>query len=202
MQCFTIYIRFWQLYGNYVLQKYQVFLYFIQSLETTLNRGNTRKDADRTSLVASTAAARCRRATRTRDHRLLGSTMRRSTIDIHPNFSEAPDLRSSIPHPKTNFSTIQIASRRILPWPENTIASLFETRFTFRRVWVKEPRPWENISAEMGHLYRRTCPITSVIRLPKSSATSSRCSGMLVKTAGRYIIVVQASGGGMKHCFE
>ena len=29
---------------------------------------------------------------------------RRSTIEVHPKFSEAPHLRSSIPHPKTEFS--------------------------------------------------------------------------------------------------
>ena len=32
-------------------------------------------------------------------------------IEVHPEISEAPDLRSSIPHPKTDFSDNQIASR-------------------------------------------------------------------------------------------
>ena len=34
-----------------------------------------------------------------------------STIEVHPNFSEAPHLRSSIPHPKTDLSKNQIAAR-------------------------------------------------------------------------------------------
>ena len=36
---------------------------------------------------------------------------RRATIEIHPSSSEAPQLRSFIPHSKTNFSKNQIASR-------------------------------------------------------------------------------------------
>ena len=52
--------------------------------------------------------------------RLESPEMRRSTIEVHPTFSEAPHLRSSIPHPKTDFSKKQIASRRITPWPEST----------------------------------------------------------------------------------
>ena len=36
---------------------------------------------------------------------------RRSTIEAHSEFSEVPHLRSSIPHPKTDFSKNQIASR-------------------------------------------------------------------------------------------
>ena len=40
-----------------------------------------------------------------------GSWGRRSTIDVPPNFSEAPHLRSFIPHPKTDFSKNHIASR-------------------------------------------------------------------------------------------
>ena len=51
------------------------------------------------------------------------NALRRSTIDINPFFSGAPHIRSSIHQPKTNFSTILIASRRILPWPEYTKAS-------------------------------------------------------------------------------
>ena len=41
--------------------------------------------------------------------------LRRSTIEVHPTFSEAPHLTSSIPHPKTEFSKSQNASRRIIP---------------------------------------------------------------------------------------
>ena len=39
-------------------------------------------------------------------------------MEVHPNFSEAPHLRSSIPHPKTESSKNQIESRRIIPWPK------------------------------------------------------------------------------------
>ena len=37
--------------------------------------------------------------------------MRQSTIEVHPNLSEAPHLGSSIPHPKPDFSENPIASR-------------------------------------------------------------------------------------------
>ena len=40
-----------------------------------------------------------------------GILRRRSRINVHPNFSEAPYLRSSMPHPKPDFGKIQIASR-------------------------------------------------------------------------------------------
>ena len=65
---------------------------------------------------------------------------RRSTTEVHPKFSEAPHLRSSIPHPKTDFSKNQIASRRIIPWPKPTKRFLSKSRLTFRRFGVKEPR--------------------------------------------------------------
>ena len=44
--------------------------------------------------------------------------LRRSTIEVHSTFSEAPHLRNSIPHPKTDFSKKQIASWWIIPWPQ------------------------------------------------------------------------------------
>ena len=36
--------------------------------------------------------------------RAFDSCQRRSTIEVHPNFSEAQYLRSSIPHPKTDLN--------------------------------------------------------------------------------------------------
>ena len=36
---------------------------------------------------------------------------RRSAIEVRPDFSEAPHMRSSIPHPKADFSKNQIAPR-------------------------------------------------------------------------------------------
>ena len=58
------------------------------------------------------------------------------------DFSEAPHLRSSMPHPKTDFSEkIKKASRRIIPWPKSTKRFFFSnSRLTFRRFGVKEPR--------------------------------------------------------------
>ena len=42
---------------------------------------------------------------------LCHARMRRSTIEVHPEFSEAPHLRSFILHPKTDFGKNQITSR-------------------------------------------------------------------------------------------
>ena len=64
---------------------------------------------------------------------------RRSTIEVHPNFSEAPHFRSSIPHPKTDFSKNQIASWRIVPWPESTKRVFSKSRSAFQRFGLKEP---------------------------------------------------------------
>ena len=41
--------------------------------------------------------------------------------EVHPNFSEAPHLRGSIPHPKTDFSKNQIA-----PPMNNPMAQLYK----------------------------------------------------------------------------
>ena len=38
-------------------------------------------------------------------------SLRRFTIETHPKKSEAPHLKSPIPHPKTDCSTNQIAFR-------------------------------------------------------------------------------------------
>ena len=65
---------------------------------------------------------------------------RRSTIEVRPTFSEAPHVRSSIPHPKTDISRSQNKSRRITPWPESTTRFSSKSRLTFRRFRVKEPR--------------------------------------------------------------
>ena len=45
--------------------------------------------------------------------------------------------------------------------------SFFETRLTFRRFWVKEPRHSENGLVEICHLYRKT-PLRSSIPQPKT----------------------------------
>ena len=80
---------------------------------------------------------------------------RRSTIEVHTNFSEGPHLKCSIPHPKTDSTAKhQITSRWIVPWPEYSKTSFFETRLlAFRRFWVKKPRHSENSITEMCYLY-------------------------------------------------
>ena len=52
---------------------------------------------------------------------LVVGSMRRSPVEVHPNFSEAPHSRSSTPHPKTDLSKNQIASRRIIPCPNRHV---------------------------------------------------------------------------------
>ena len=76
-------------------------------------------------------------------------SMGRSTTEVHPNFSEAPRLRISIPHPKIDFSEIQVASRRVTPWPESTKRFLSKSRLAFRRFGVKEPRLSETKSGNV-----------------------------------------------------
>ena len=41
-------------------------------------------------------------------------TKMRSTIKVHPDFSEAPHFRSSIPHQNPDYSNIPMASRRMI----------------------------------------------------------------------------------------
>ena len=66
--------------------------------------------------------------------------LRRSTIRVHLKLSEAPHLSRPIPHPKTDYSKNQIASRWKIPWPSYTKTSFFETRLAFWRFRVKKPR--------------------------------------------------------------
>ena len=66
--------------------------------------------------------------------------VRRSTIKVHPNFSKAPHLRSSLPHLKTDFSKkTQIASRRIILGPSLENVFFSKPRMAFRRFGLKEP---------------------------------------------------------------
>ena len=65
---------------------------------------------------------------------------RHSTIEVHPTLSEAPHLRSSIPHPNTDFRKNQNALGRLTPWPKSTKRFLSNLRLTFRRFGVEEPR--------------------------------------------------------------
>ena len=73
-----------------------------------------------------------------------------------PNFSEAPDLRSFIPYPKTDFSKNQIASRPIIPWPEST--NFFGIKIDIPTNWGQGTPSFRNKIAEMCYLYSRTGP--------------------------------------------
>ena len=57
--------------------------------------------------------------------------------------SEDPHLRSSMPHPKADFSKNQNESRRVIPWPEPS--KRYFSRLTLRLFGVNEPRFSENI---------------------------------------------------------
>ena len=61
---------------------------------------------------------------------------RRSTIEVHPIFSEAPHLRSSIPRPKTDF---QQKSKCLVA--NNPMAQVYKTFFFFGiKIGTKKPR--------------------------------------------------------------
>ena len=80
----------------------------------------------------------------------LMAPKRRSTIEVHPSFSEAPHLWSSVPRPKTGFSKNQNASRRIIPWPKSTKRFFFsKSRSTYRRFGLKKPRLSETNSGNV-----------------------------------------------------
>ena len=61
---------------------------------------------------------------RTQTHFMVN---RRPTIEVHPNFSESPPLRSSTPHPNTDLRKNQIASRRRI----NPRTQVYKTLFFF-----------------------------------------------------------------------
>ena len=83
---------------------------------------------------------------------------RRSTIEVHLNFSKAPHLRSSVPLLKTDFSKNQVASRRVIPWPEPTKRFVSNSRLTFRLFWGHGTPSFRNKIAKMCYLNRRTGP--------------------------------------------
>ena len=69
---------------------------------------------------------------------------RRSTIEVHPKFSEAPHLRNSIPLPETDFCISQNASRRIIPWPESTKRFFFEIKIDNPMIWGRGSPSFRN----------------------------------------------------------
>ena len=78
---------------------------------------------------------------------------RRSTIEVHPSFSEAPHhLRSSIPHAKTYF--IQQKSNCIAT--KNPMAQVYKTFFFRNQDWGEGIPCFRNKIAVMCYLDRRT----------------------------------------------
>ena len=72
-----------------------------------------------------------------------------ATIEVHLNVSEAPHLRSSIPHPKTDF---QQKSKYVAA--NNPMAQVYKVFFW--RFWGQEIPSFRNKIAETCYLYRRT----------------------------------------------
>ena len=69
-------------------------------------------------------------------------TRRRSTIGVHPIFSEASSLKGApLSHPKTDFSKNQIASRRTIPWPESTKRFCFSIKIGIPTISGRESPP-------------------------------------------------------------
>ena len=76
-------------------------------------------------------------------------------MEVHPKTkSEDPHLRSSMPHPKADFSKNQNKSRRVIPWPESS--KRYFSRLTLRLFGVNEPRFPEKNIAEKCYLHRRS----------------------------------------------
>ena len=93
---------------------------------------------------------------------------RRSTIQVHPNFSEDPHFRSSIPLPKTHYSKSKLHADKYSHDPSTQKCHLsVETRLAFRRFWVKEPRPSEK---------KRKCATSIVERVIDPGASSVDCA--------------------------
>ena len=67
-------------------------------------------------------------------------------IEVPPRFSEVPNLRSSMPHPKTDFSKLKVHPDEESHRPSIQKTSFFEMILAFRRFWVKEPLPSETKS--------------------------------------------------------
>ena len=109
------------------------------------------------------------------------------TREVHPEFSEAPHLRSFIYLTKTMTSAKnRIASRRIIPWPTYTTISFFRTRLPFGRFWVKEPRQSETIRVGMCYLYRRTrLEATAVIELALTLLGRQSSKGIEIMSRNR-----------------
>ena len=90
--------------------------------------------------------------------RISVSDQRHSAIEVHPNFSEAPHSRSSIPHPKTCFSKKSKFIATNNPMARAYKSFFFRnSRLTFRQFGGGQGTPsFRNKIAERCYLYRRT----------------------------------------------
>ena len=67
-----------------------------------------------------------------------------------------------MPHPKTDFSKNQNASRRILPWPKSTKRFFSESRLTFWTIWGQGTPFFRN--------EQRKCAASTVERVTRKSS--------------------------------
>ena len=74
---------------------------------------------------------------------------RRSTTELHPKFSEAPHLASSIPHPKMNFSKIKPHPNAKPHGPSIQQRHLSKPDWHFDDFGVRNPRNSESVPALM-----------------------------------------------------
>ena len=126
--------------------------------------------------------------------------MRRSTIEVHPYFSEAPHMRSSILSAMDN------------PMAQAYNHVFFETRLALRRFWVKKRRHPETNISEMWYLYSRTrhthlemsgffavCRRRRVIIPPLLVSTISPAknahSGLLIPGTNRFFVAAARIAG-------
>ena len=74
-------------------------------------------------------------------------------IEVRPKFSEAPHLRSSIPHPKIDFSKTQFASQRIVPLLPESTKKKSEIKIGIPATSCRGTSSFRNKIAEMCYLY-------------------------------------------------
>ena len=91
-------------------------------------------------------------------HSVFTLPERRSTIEVHPPFSEAPHLRSPIPLPKTDFSKKQKCIAANHPMARVFTTFLFEIKIGIQTIWAQVTPFFRNKITEMCYLYRRTGP--------------------------------------------
>ena len=81
---------------------------------------------------------------------------RRSTIEVHPKVSEAPHLRSSIPHPKTDFRKKSKCLAAKNPMAQVYKKRKIEIKVDIPTIWDQGPPSFRKKTGKMCYLYRRT----------------------------------------------